>query len=197
MADFGAIFTIIARSSSLALWLYNSSVNAPRGPHSDELCRTAQSMSGFASAVKHVGTVIKEDDTLMASRVSWLHGGISPTLLTVNKAVETLTNAIDQSNAVLDEVETIAFDEYDNTQTSTHFEGDHDTSFRAAELERLVYLRAHLDCLRATISALQQTLYTAQSIIWARYHPLSVVHLHALTNTEFDPPSPLSRLLQQ
>lgn len=32
---------------------------------------------------------------------------------------------------------------------------------------RLHYLKAHLDSLRATLSVMLQTLYTAQSIMWA------------------------------
>lgn len=34
---------------------------------------------------------------------------------------------------------------------------------------RLHYLTAHLDSLRATLSVMLQTLYTAQSIMWAEY----------------------------
>lgn len=36
------------------------------------------------------------------------------------------------------------------------------------DLESLLYLQSHLDALRLTLGVLQQTLYTAQSIIWAR-----------------------------
>lgn len=63
---------------------------------------------------------------------------------------------------MLDEIETIIIGKSsgDGTKVEEHLSDIQST--------RLLYLNAHIDALRATLAVLQQTLYTAQSIIWAR-----------------------------
>jgi hypothetical protein len=65
MADFGAIFSIIASSSKLALELYKLA-HATQGTNIDQI---AKSIAGFSSAVKQMGTFIRQDDTLTSSEV--------------------------------------------------------------------------------------------------------------------------------
>jgi hypothetical protein len=114
--------------------------------------------------------------------------------------VESLEHILDQCNTVLAEVESIAFKD---VLSDKHGEQEDEYQSRGrpltpAELERLSYLEVHLKSLQTTISVLQQTLYTAQSIIWARYATLRVYTRQArLTRLGFDRQSRLSKQLQQ
>jgi hypothetical protein len=68
MADFGAIFSSVSRGSALTLHLYK--IATEHGPAADDLSRVAKSICNFSTAVKQVGTIIREDDSLPSAKVS-------------------------------------------------------------------------------------------------------------------------------
>jgi hypothetical protein len=68
MANLGAIFASVSRGSTLALDLYKIATEQCSAGH--DLSRVAKSISKFSSAVKQVGTIIKEDDSLPSAEVS-------------------------------------------------------------------------------------------------------------------------------
>ncbi|KAF2280895.1 uncharacterized protein EI97DRAFT_12612 [Westerdykella ornata] len=149
MADFAAIFSAIARSSSLALNLYKI---ATASPQTADIIRVAQSINSFSSALKQIATLIREDDTIYSS-----------------EAGETLEDVLDQAQAVLNEIEAIIVGK-GASEDAEHSRKVED-GLSKVQSKRLLYLQAHLDALRATLAMLQQTLYTAQSIIWATVRP--------------------------
>lgn len=55
------------------------------------------------------------------------------------------------------------------TKDEEDFFGDYAHDRRGpTSIESLKYLQSHLDALRATISVMLQTFYTAQSVIWSK-----------------------------
>jgi hypothetical protein len=90
------------------------------------------------------------------------------------KAIETLEDLIDQSRTISSEIESFSAilveEQGGESDAKSHDHGlGHSDSPQAT---RLVYLVSHLEALRATLSVLLQTLFTAQSIIWSKYVPL-------------------------
>jgi hypothetical protein len=79
-----------------------------------------------------------------------------------------LDDILEQSNSVLSEIRFLVT----GNENGDDCDGvDHVTRHAAgsaAESARLDYLQAHLASLKATIAVLQQTLFTAQIIIWAK-----------------------------
>ncbi|KAK3197193.1 hypothetical protein GRF29_1536g908516, partial [Pseudopithomyces chartarum] len=105
---------------------------------------------------KEVGTIIKEDDRLPSA-----------------EAFETIEDVLDQSAAILDEIKSLVSvqnGEYGNGRTEQR-NGGSALVLPPQSVARLHYLTAHLDSLRATLSVMLQTLYTAQSIMWAEVRP--------------------------
>ncbi|KAF2792001.1 hypothetical protein K505DRAFT_247659 [Melanomma pulvis-pyrius CBS 109.77] len=155
MADLAAVFRIVSRASKLALELYTIAATTPNAV--DGISRITGSISSFSSTVKHVGTIIREDDSL-------------PSL----EANETLDDVLDQCNSVLTEFESLVpvqSTDRNGKIEKYHHGPNHDFQLATIAKARLVYLTAHLESLRSTLSVMLQTLHTAQSIIWARTRP--------------------------
>jgi hypothetical protein len=86
------------------------------------------------------------------------------------QAIETLEDVIEQSRSIFDEIESLAAVATDE-QRNNDIVFDHTYTQPLRESHpatRLEYLTSHLGALRATLSVLLQTLYTAQSIIWSK-----------------------------
>jgi hypothetical protein len=67
MAVLAAILPVVSRSSCLALELYQFAASS-RGEAKD-LIKVAKAINNFASILKQVGTIIKEDDRLPSYEV--------------------------------------------------------------------------------------------------------------------------------
>jgi len=68
MAVLGTILPVVSQSSTLALELYRIAASS-HIEIATELTRTAKLINGFASILKQVGTIIKEDDRLPSHEV--------------------------------------------------------------------------------------------------------------------------------
>ena len=68
MAVLAAILPVVSRSSALALELFKTAAACPEA--AKELVEVANKINGFASILKQVGTIIKEDDRLPSPEVS-------------------------------------------------------------------------------------------------------------------------------
>ncbi|KAF2652262.1 hypothetical protein K491DRAFT_558718, partial [Lophiostoma macrostomum CBS 122681] len=153
MADLGAIFSGVSRGSALTLHLYQIATES--GPAADDLSRVAKSISNFSTAVKQVGTTIREDDSLPSA-----------------KAVEILNDLLGQYNMIMSEVELLLETASANAPKSDDSHGPIEVyQPSTAKSQRMQYLQAHLDTLKATVSVMQQTFYTAQAIIWGKLRP--------------------------
>ncbi|KAH3988082.1 hypothetical protein HBH92_057350 [Parastagonospora nodorum] len=155
MAVLEAILPAVARSSGISLQLYRVAASSHNAAARD-LIKAASTINNFASTLKQIGTIIKEDDRLPSS-----------------EAIETLEDLIDQSRTISSEIESFSAilveDHCGEPDAKSHDHGlGHSDSPQAT---RLVYLVSHLEALRATLSVLLQTLFTAQSIIWSKYRP--------------------------
>ncbi|USP79816.1 hypothetical protein yc1106_07090 [Curvularia clavata] len=79
MAVLAAILPVVSRSSALALELFKTAAACPEA--AKELVEVANKINGFASILKQVGTIIKEDDRLPSPEIlfkavlqgSWSH----------------------------------------------------------------------------------------------------------------------------
>jgi hypothetical protein len=85
------------------------------------------------------------------------------------QAIETLEDLIEQSHTISTEIESLALAADEQRREDNVC----DHSYRRPQWEsrsatRLEYLTAHLGALKATLSVLLQTLFTAQSIIWSK-----------------------------
>jgi uncharacterized protein YoxC len=69
MADFGAIFSVIESGSALALRLYKLPVKTVNAKGAN-ITQAAHAINGFSSAVKQIGTFIREEDTLVSPEAS-------------------------------------------------------------------------------------------------------------------------------
>ncbi|KAF2474602.1 uncharacterized protein BDR25DRAFT_332020 [Lindgomyces ingoldianus] len=155
MADLAAIFSTVSRGARLALELNELAATTPDATYN--LHRIAKSVSNFSLTVKQVGTLIKENDHL-------------PSL----EAIDVLEDILNQCKAVFVEIKAIIPAE------GVHSHRRHDSfhsqsqDFRPSPCAsaRLVYLQTHLDALRSTLSVMMQTLYTAESVMWARVRPM-------------------------
>lgn len=67
MAELAAILPTVSRSASLALELYR--IAASTQDVARDYIKVAKSINSFASIVKQVGTIIKEDDRLPSHEV--------------------------------------------------------------------------------------------------------------------------------
>ncbi|KAF3005848.1 hypothetical protein E8E13_008803 [Curvularia kusanoi] len=154
MAVLAAILPVVSRSSYLALELYQFAAESPK--EAKDLLKVARAINNFASILKQVGTIIKEDDRLPSY-----------------EALDILEDVTVQSQTVLKEIEhtveirTRVRDQDSDVQQSS---ADH-VGNGALHLVKLAYLAAHLESLRLTLSVLLQTLYTAQSIMWSKLRP--------------------------
>jgi hypothetical protein len=86
------------------------------------------------------------------------------------QAIGTLEDVIEQSRSISDEIDSLAALAADE-QRNDGVVRDHIYTRPMRESHsatRLEYLTSHLGALRATLSVLLQTLYTAQSIIWSK-----------------------------
>ncbi|KAH7355850.1 hypothetical protein BKA66DRAFT_429360 [Pyrenochaeta sp. MPI-SDFR-AT-0127] len=153
MAVLATILPVVSRSSSLAYNLYRSGAESQESVK--DFITIASVINEFASILKQVGTIIKEDDRLPS-----------------HEAIETLEDIVDQSQAILADVEAIAFFR-DDSQHTRNVNGRLDSKYsqEKSTVTKLAYLATHLGALRMTLSVLLQTLYTAQSIIWSRLRP--------------------------
>jgi hypothetical protein len=87
------------------------------------------------------------------------------------QAFETIEDILDQTSHVFDEIDLLVSDQHGQKKRRSydeHREGNQVTTLTPQSVARLHYLDAHLDSLRSTLSVMLQTLYTAQSIMWAR-----------------------------
>ncbi|KAF2710493.1 hypothetical protein K504DRAFT_361164, partial [Pleomassaria siparia CBS 279.74] len=158
MADLAAVFNIVSRASALALELYKFATTAPNAVNN--INKLTRSISSFASTVKQVGAIIREDDSLPS-----------------HEAIEVLNNVLQQCNSLLTEVQFIFPLESSHSDSESKSKDvdyrntsqDFRLSFIATA--RLDYVTAHLDCLKSTLSVLIQTMHTAQSVIWAMTRP--------------------------
>ncbi|KAL5121797.1 hypothetical protein ACEQ8H_000012 [Pleosporales sp. CAS-2024a] len=155
MAVLETILPAVARSSGLSLELYRVAASSHNEAAKD-LVKAASTINNFASVLKQIGTMIKEDDQLPS-----------------HEAIETLEDLMEQSRAVWSEIEsfTAILAEEDDADSGIRSH-DHGLGHRdSPQATRLAYLISHLEALRATLSVLLQTLFTAQSIIWSKYRP--------------------------
>lgn len=67
MAVLAAILPVVSRSSCLALELYQLAALSPG--ESKQFVKVAKAINNFASILKQVGTIIKEDDRLPSYEV--------------------------------------------------------------------------------------------------------------------------------
>ncbi|KAF2630819.1 hypothetical protein BU25DRAFT_408096 [Macroventuria anomochaeta] len=154
MAVLAAILPVVSRSSCLALDLYQFAASSPG--EAKDLVKAANAINNFASILKQVGTIIKEDDRLPSF-----------------EALDVLEDATVQSQTVLKEIEN-ATELRRNEQTEETDEARSSKGHpRSGSLNvtRLACFAAHLECLRLTLAVLLQTLYTAQSIMWSKLRP--------------------------
>lgn len=68
MAVLAAILPVVSSSSRLALELYQAAADSPVA--SKDLIVVASNVNNFASILKQVGTIIKEDDRLPSHEVN-------------------------------------------------------------------------------------------------------------------------------
>lgn len=69
MSVLDSILPVVSRSTSLALELYRVAASSPSEVARD-LVKAAGEANNFASVLKQVGTIIKEDDALPSHEVS-------------------------------------------------------------------------------------------------------------------------------
>lgn len=86
-----------------------------------------------------------------------------------NQALESLEDILAQCTDILGEIESIVA-HHRNTKDRDGKDAEQNGRIKpnSAVVARLNYLVAHLDALRLTTSVMLQTLYTSQSIIWAK-----------------------------
>jgi hypothetical protein len=91
-------------------------------------------------------------------------------MLTVVQAIEVVDDVTEQSQAILKEVElaTSLQKEESSNRNDTYSPRNGRPQQDSTTVSRLLYLMAHLEALRLTLSVLLQTLYTAQSVMWAK-----------------------------
>ncbi|KAK7184082.1 hypothetical protein DPSP01_001276 [Paraphaeosphaeria sporulosa] len=155
MAVLAAILPLVSQSSALALVLYR--LAAVDAYAAKELLRAAKAISNLALIVKEVGTIIKEDDRLPSA-----------------EAFETIEDILDQTSTIFNEIDLLVSGQDAQRKRRSydeHQDGNQAPTLTPQMLARLHYLDAHLDSLRTTLSVMLQTLYTAQSIMWARVRP--------------------------
>jgi hypothetical protein len=68
MADLGVIISFVSWGSKLALELYKFAATVPWAV--DDITDIARSVSDFSLTIKHVATLIKEDDSYPSGEVS-------------------------------------------------------------------------------------------------------------------------------
>jgi|TARA_R110002003_G_scaffold110_2_gene9256 phosphohistidine swiveling domain-containing protein len=68
MAVLDSILPVVSRSSALALGLYRVAASCPNEAAKD-LIHAASTTNSFASTLKQIGTIIKEDDRLPSHEV--------------------------------------------------------------------------------------------------------------------------------
>ncbi|KAF2854903.1 hypothetical protein T440DRAFT_442361 [Plenodomus tracheiphilus IPT5] len=155
MAVLAAILPVVARSSSLAIEVYRVAASLQEAAR--DLVKVAQVINQFASNLKQIGTIIKEDDRLPS-----------------HESIEVLEDVTDQAQNVLDRIESAAAavdaEQEDARYATSSSNRDHRQSRSTAGV-RLSYLSAHLEALCATLSVQLQTLFTAQSIMWSKLRP--------------------------
>ncbi|KAH7069410.1 hypothetical protein FB567DRAFT_221740 [Paraphoma chrysanthemicola] len=156
MAVLDSILPVVSRSSALALELYRTAASCENEAAKDFI-HAASVTNTFASTLKQIGTIIKEDDRLPS-----------------HEAIETLEDIIEQSQSVSTEIESLA-SVANEEETSVSY-GNHTLTQRLSRqgshsTTRVAYMTAHLDALRATLSVLLQTLNAAQGIIWSKLRP--------------------------
>lgn len=71
MAVLAAILPVVSRSSCLALELYQTAASSPG--EAKDLLKVAKAINNFASILKQVGTIIKEDDRLPSYEVGFFY----------------------------------------------------------------------------------------------------------------------------
>ncbi|KAF2441085.1 hypothetical protein P171DRAFT_434772 [Karstenula rhodostoma CBS 690.94] len=155
MAVLAAILPLVSQSSALALVLYR--VAAADVYAAKELLKAAKAISNLALIVKEVGTIIKEDDRLPSA-----------------EAFETIQDILDQTSTIFSQIDILVSGQDTQRKRRSydeHREGNQVPTLTPEMVARLHYLEAHLDSLRTTLSVMLQTLYTAQSIMWARVRP--------------------------
>ncbi|KAF2832018.1 hypothetical protein CC86DRAFT_340187 [Ophiobolus disseminans] len=156
MAVLEAILPVVSRSSSLALELYRVAASS-HDEAAKDLIQAAGATNNFASVLKQIGTIVKEDDRLPS-----------------HEAIETLEEVIEQSRSISAELESLAAladEEQHHRNGDAHYDSHERSRQDQPPTTRLVYLATHLEALRVTLSVLLQTLYTAQSIIWSKFRP--------------------------
>lgn len=79
MAVLAAILPVVSRSSCLALELYQFAASSPG--EAKDLIKVAKAINNFASILKQVGTIIKEDDRLPSYEVCSFPDTCSATVL--------------------------------------------------------------------------------------------------------------------
>jgi hypothetical protein len=169
MAVLAAILPIVSRSSGLALELYRFAASSPESSH--DFVQIASTVNNFASILKQLGTIIKEDDRLPSHEVRHPPLPCTPhVMLTVVQAIEVVDDVTEQSQAILKEVElaTSLQKEESSNRNDTYSPRNGRPQQDSTTVSRLLYLMAHLEALRLTLSVLLQTLYTAQSVMWAK-----------------------------
>jgi hypothetical protein len=67
-----AILPVVARSSGLALELYRVAALS-QDEAAKDLIKAASAINSFATILKQIGTVIKEDDRLLSQEVCSIH----------------------------------------------------------------------------------------------------------------------------
>jgi hypothetical protein len=67
MAVLADILPVVSRSSALALKLYALAVESPEA--AKDLVGVANKINGFAAILQQLGTIIKEDDSLLSPEV--------------------------------------------------------------------------------------------------------------------------------
>ncbi|KAF1929709.1 uncharacterized protein M421DRAFT_4158 [Didymella exigua CBS 183.55] len=153
MAVLAAILPVVSSSSCLALKLYQFAASSPK--ETKDLIKVAKAINNFASILKQVGMIIKEDDRLPSF-----------------EALDVLEDVTVQSQTALKNIE----DETELRRNERYGEGDgvrpsKDQSRNRPLDAKLSYFATHLECLRLTLAVLLQTLYTAQSIMWSKLRP--------------------------
>ncbi|KAH9860796.1 hypothetical protein J1614_012129 [Plenodomus biglobosus] len=155
MAVLAAILPLVARSSSLALEIYRVAASSQEAAR--DLVKVAKVINQFASNLKQIGTIIKEDDRLPS-----------------HEAIDVLEDVTDQAQNILDRIKsstaTLDAGQEDGKYVSSSLRSDH-SHYDSMAGSRLGYLSAHLEALCATLSVQLQTLFTAQSIMWSKLRP--------------------------
>ena len=85
MAELAAILPVVSRCSCLALELYQFAASSPG--EAKDLVKVAKAINSFASILKQVGTIIKEDDRLPSYTVCHsLHVSLDTTISRLSEA---------------------------------------------------------------------------------------------------------------